>query len=207
MKRMKKTIRVIGMHCANCALTIEKGLRNMPGVINSNVNFTTEKAHVEFDEKMLSEKQILERIKELGYSGEFVVPSFDREKHIREREEREIKRLLLISIVFALPAFIIGMFIMDFPLRGYVLLFLATPVQFIVGWRFYKSAWASLKQKTANMDTLVALGTSVAYFYSLYLVTQDVMGETYFETSAVLITFVIFGKYLEARARAGPARQ
>ncbi|NYZ76371.1 copper-translocating P-type ATPase [Candidatus Micrarchaeota archaeon] len=198
---MKRTIRVIGMHCANCALNIEKGLRNMPGIKNSDVNFTTEKAHVEFDEKIVSERKLLEKIKELGYSGEFVVPSFDRERHIREREEKEVRRLLLISIVFALPAFVIGMFLMDFPLRGYVLLFLATPVQFIVGRRFYKSAWASLKQKTANMDTLIALGTSVAYFYSLYLVTQDVMGETYFETSAVLITFVILGKYLEARAK------
>lgn len=198
---MNRTIRITGMHCANCALTIEKGLRNMPGVKNSNVNFTTEKAHVDFDEKIVSEAELLEKIKELGYSGEFVVPGFDRERHIREREERHLRRLLLISIVFSLPAFIIGMFLMDFPMRGYVLLFLATPVQFIVGWRFYKSAWASLKQKTANMDTLVALGTSVAYFYSLYLVTQDVMGETYFETSAVLITFVILGKYLEARAK------
>jgi Cu+-exporting ATPase len=198
---MKKTIRVIGMHCANCALTIEKGLRNTLGVKSSNVNFTTEKAHVEFDEKIVSEAQLLEKIKELGYSGEFVVPSFDRERHIREMEEKHLRRLLLISIVFSLPAFVIGMFLMDFPMRGYVLLFLATPVQFIVGWRFYKSAWASLKHKTANMDTLIALGTSVAYFYSLYLVAQDVMGETYFETSAVLITFVILGKYLEARAK------
>lgn len=200
-ENMKKTIRVMGMHCANCALTVEKGLRMMPGIKNVNVNFTTEKAHVEFDEKVVSEAGILEKIKEVGYSGEFVVPGFDRERHIREKEERELRILLLISFVFALPAFIIGMFLMDFPLRGYVLLILATPVQFIVGWRFYKSAFAALKQKTANMDTLVALGTSVAYLYSLYLVTQNVMGETYFETSAVLITFVIAGKYLEARAK------
>ena len=198
---MKKTIRITGMHCVNCAMNIEKGLRNTRGVKTVNVNFTTEKAHVEFDEKAISEEKLLEKIKELGYSGEFVGASFDREKEIRESEERHLKKLLLVSVVFALPAFIIGMFLMDFPMRGYVLLFLATPVQFIVGWRFYKSAWASLKQKTANMDTLIALGTSVAYFYSIYLITQDVMGETYFETSAVLITFVMIGKYLEARAK------
>ncbi|MCX6776127.1 MAG: heavy metal translocating P-type ATPase [Candidatus Micrarchaeota archaeon] len=198
---MKKTIRITGMHCVNCALNIEKGLRNTPGVKNSNVNFTTEKANVEFDERIVNEAKLLKKIKELGYSGESVVPSFDREKEIREGEERHLKKLLLISIVFALPAFIIGMFLLNFPSRGYVLLFLASPVQFIVGWGFYKSAWASLKQKTANMDTLIALGTSIAYFYSLYLVTQDVMGETYFETSAVLITFVILGKYLEAGAK------
>ena len=198
---MKKTIRISGMHCTNCALNIEKGLRGTEGIRAINVNFTTEKAAVEFDEKKLSESKLLERIRELGYSGKFVEAGFDREKEIREGEERHLKKLLLISIVFALPAFIIGMFLMNFPSRGYVLLFLATPVQFIVGWRFYKSTWASLKQKTANMDTLIALGTSVAYLYSLYLLTQDVMGETYFETSAVLITFVILGKYLEARAK------
>lgn len=198
---MKKTIRITGMHCTNCALTVEKGLKKTPGVISSSVNFTTEKAAVEFDEKKVSESKLLERIKELGYGGEFVESGFDREKQIREEEESQLKKLLAISIIFALPAFVIGMFIMDFPYRGYVLLFLATPVQFIVGWRFYKSAWAALKQKTANMDTLVALGTSTAYFYSLYLIMQNVMGETYFETSAVLITFVMAGKYLEARAK------
>ncbi|MCX6777248.1 MAG: heavy metal translocating P-type ATPase, partial [Candidatus Micrarchaeota archaeon] len=201
MNKIKRTVRIVGMHCTNCALNIEKGLMDTEGIRAINVNFTTEKAVVEFDEKKLSESKLLERIRELGYSGEFVEAGFDREKEIREGEERHLRRLLLISIVFALPAFIIGMFLMDFPSRGYVLLFLATPVQFIVGWRFYKSAWASLKRKTANMDTLVALGTSIAYFYSLYLVTQDVMGETYFETSAVLITFVILGKYLEAVAK------
>jgi Cu+-exporting ATPase len=200
-EQMKKTIRITDMHCANCALNIEKGLSRTEGVENANVNFTTEKASVEFDENKVSEAKLLERIKELGYSGEFVETGFDREKEIREREERHLKRLLLLSIVFSLPAFVIGMFLMEFPYRGYVLLVLATPVQFIVGWRFYKSTWASLKQKTANMDTLIALGTSVAYLYSLYLIIQNPMGETYFETSAVLITFVITGKYLEARAK------
>jgi len=199
---MKKTIRITGMHCANCALNIEKGLKRMEGVKAASVSFTTEKAIVEFDERKLSEEKLLERIKEIGYGGVFVESSFDKEKEIREREETHLKRLLLLSIIFALPAFIIGMFLMEFPYRGYVLLLLATPVQFIVGWRFYKSTWASLKQRTANMDTLIALGTSAAYLYSLYLVSQDVMGETYFETSAVLITFVVLGKYLEARAKA-----
>jgi len=198
---MKKTIRITGMHCANCALNIEKGLSRTEGVENANVNFTTEKATVEFNENKVSEAKLLERIKELGYSGEFVESGFDREKEIREKEERHLKRLLLLSIVFSVPAFVIGMFLMEFPYRGYVLLVLATPVQFIVGWRFYKSTWAGLKQKTANMDTLIALGTSVAYIYSLYLILQNPMGETYFETSAVLITFVITGKYLEARAK------
>ncbi|NYZ79520.1 copper-translocating P-type ATPase [Candidatus Micrarchaeota archaeon] len=189
------------MHCTNCALNIEKGLRGLEGVKSVAVNFTTEKATLEFNEKKMTEAKLLESIKELGYGGEFVESGFDRERQIREEEESQLKKLLAISIIFALPAFAIGMFIMDFPHRGYVLLFLATPVQFIVGWRFYKSAWAGLKHKTANMDTLVALGTSAAYFYSLYLVMQDVMGETYFETSAVLITFVMAGKYLEARAK------
>ncbi|QLJ52506.1 MAG: Putative copper-exporting P-type ATPase A [Candidatus Fermentimicrarchaeum limneticum] len=198
---MNKTIRITGMHCTNCALNIEKGLGKTQGVKNVNVNFTTEKASVEFDENKVSEAKLLERIKELGYSGEFVVASFDREKEIREKEERQLKGLLLLSILLSLPAFVIGMFLMEFPYKGYVLFLLATPVQFIVGWRFYKSTWASLKQKTANMDTLIALGTSVAYFYSLYLILQNPMGETYFETSAVLITFVVTGKYLEARAK------
>jgi Cu+-exporting ATPase len=200
-ERMKSTIRITGMHCANCAITIEKGLKKVHGVKTASVNLTTEKASIEFDEKKVTESQLLERIKELGYGGEPVQAGFDREKEIREREESNLKKLLLLSIVFSVPAAIIGMFLMDFPFRGYVLLFLATPVQFIVGWRFYKSAWTSLKQKTANMDTLIVLGTSAAYFYSLYITSKNAMGETYFETSAVLITFVILGKYLEARAK------
>lgn len=198
---MKKTIRITGMHCANCALTIEEALTRMKGVKAASVNFTTEKAIVEFDERKLSGGELLKRISEIGYGGEFVESSFDKEKEIREREERNLRRLLLLSAVFSLPAFVISMFLMELPYRGYVLFLLATPVQFIVGWRFYKSSWAALRQGRANMDVLIALGTSAAYLYSLYLLSQNAMGETYFETSAVLITFVVAGKYLEARAK------
>ncbi|MFH1181661.1 MAG: copper-translocating P-type ATPase, partial [Candidatus Woesearchaeota archaeon] len=103
---------------------------------------------------------------------------------------------------FAVPAFIIGMVLMwlgiEVPYRDYILLALATPVQFYVGWRFYKGAWHSIKNKAANMDTLIALGTSAAYFFSLYNVLFNPMGGQYFEVSAILITLVILGKWLEA---------
>ncbi len=199
MKKIK--LNISGMHCSSCSVLIEKSLKKMEGVKTSNVNFSTANANVEYDEFKIEENKFIEKIKDLGYSA-------DIEKNGKKQEQRERKEIanlrekLLISSIFAIPAFILGMFFMKNPLpyQDYILWSLATPVQFYIGSQFYKGAWGALKNKSANMDTLVALGTSAAYFFSVYVVLSGV-GNQYFEASAVLITLVIFGKYLEAKAK------
>ena len=199
---MKKTrLNVSGMHCASCSTLIEKSLKKLDGVKTSNVNFSTANANIEYDESKIDEKDFIKKIKDLGYSADV---GKDRRKQ-EQKEKKEIANLrekLLISSIFAIPAFILGMFFMKTPLphQDYVLWILATPVQFYIGLQFYKGTWTALKNKSANMDTLVSLGTSAAYFFSVYVVLSG-NGHQYFEASAILITLVIFGKYLEAKAK------
>jgi len=205
---MKKiTIDISGMHCASCSTLISKKVEKISGVKYVNVNLTTEKATVEFDEKLTSENSIIKSIEGLGYgaksSGNNKSPKDEIEK--RKNEIKKVRNLLIFSAAFAIPAFIIGMVLMwmglDIPYKNYILLILATPVQFYVGYGIYKSAFGALKNKSANMDTLIALGTSAAYFYSLYAIILNPMADQYFEASAVLITFVMLGRYLEAIAK------
>lgn len=205
---MKKIIVPIsGMHCASCAQKIELTLKKLNGVKNANVNFATERATVEFDENLMSIDDIYRVIEKLGYGVIKEVERkeiIDREKIVRENEIKNLKRLFLISLIFSIPIFIISMPLtwlnVHVPYQNFILLLLATPVQFIVGYRFYRGAFAALKSRTANMDTLITIGTSAAYFYSLFITFfPNILGEhVYFETAAIIITFVILGKWLEA---------
>ncbi|MFH1209731.1 MAG: heavy metal translocating P-type ATPase [archaeon] len=206
---MKKiTLSISGMHCASCAILIDKALKKLDGVKSENVNLTLEKATVEFDETKISESSIIKTIEKAGYGAKSInsdKKSIDYETEKRNKEIKSLKKLLIFSLVFAIPAFLIGMVFMwiniEIPYRNYILFLLATPVQFIVGSKIYKSAFSALKNKTANMDTLIALGTSAAYFYSVYVIFLDPMQDQYFEAAAILITFVILGRYLEAIAK------
>lgn len=197
MKKLE--LAIDGMHCASCAVLITKSLEKVPGVKSANVNYGTQKARVEFDEKQANENMFIDAVKKRGYSASMDVSS-QREQEIRAKEISELKKELILGTIFAFPALIIGMFWMEFPVREWVLFALATPVQFYVGRHFYWGAWTALQNKTASMDTLIALGTSAAYFYSV--ATLFGFGdEQYFEVGAVLITLVILGKYLEALAK------
>ncbi|MBT5924561.1 heavy metal translocating P-type ATPase, partial [Candidatus Woesearchaeota archaeon] len=203
---MKKTIiKVSGMHCASCVTVLTKALTKTEGVKSANINFSTEKASIEYDPKILDERKLVDTIKKKGYDGH-VVKEHDHsiavDESKKKKELNRLKRKVLISALFAIPTFILGMFFMKnpIPFQNYIMWVLATPVQFYVGKQFYQGAWAALKNKTSNMDTLIAMGTSAAYFYSVYVVLSGT-GHQYFEASAVLITLVIFGKYLEAVAK------
>ncbi len=195
------------MHCASCAAIVNKALSKTEGVKEANVNFSTSKALVTFDEKKLDEKKLVQIVKGKGYGAELIQDHEDPEKQakLQSAEIKKVRDLFLTSLVFTVPAFIIGMVLMWFgvevPYKEYLLWLLATPVQFYVGWQFYKGTWHSLKNKTANMDTLIAVGTSAAYLYSVYVVLFAPQLGQYFETSAILITLVVLGKYLEAAAK------
>jgi len=196
------------MHCASCGMLITKRIQREPGIKYVNVNQTTEKATIEFDETKSSENSIISSIESLGYKARILSDSERSPEYENQKKQKEIKKLMntfIFSFIFAFPALIIGMVLMlvgiDVPHRNLILFLLATPVQFIVGWDIYKSAFGALKNKSANMDTLIAIGTSAAYFYSLYVILFNPIGDQYFEAAAVLITFVILGRYLEAVAK------
>ncbi len=202
----KDTIPILGMHCAACAQNIEHALKGLDGVASANVNFATEKATVEYDETKLSVTDLHKAIEDAGYGvvkgteDKFV----DKEKEAREKESRQLKNMVMLSLALSIPIFVISMplgwYGITLPYQNEILLLLATPVQFVVGSRFYKGAFKSLMRKTADMDTLIAIGTSAAYFYSLFAVLFPGMfgGEVYFDTSAMIMTFIMIGKWLEA---------
>jgi len=209
----KTTLEIEGMHCASCANTIAGALKKVRGVHACNVNFSTRKATIDHD-KHVHETDLVNAVNATGYKAH----TPDAHAHHgalqnRSLEEKEIahyKQLVTVSIIFAVPALLIGMLLMKdspvfvgyaLPYAHYILFALATPVQFYVAWEFYKGTWVSLKNFSANMDSLIAIGTLAAYSYSIYLVFFAGSMEQYFETSAILITLVMVGKYLEARAR------
>ncbi len=133
----KEDFTINGMHCASCASLINRGLTKLPGVKSANVNYAAARAQVEYDENSVSQQQILEKVKSLGYSAQ---AGFDakREKKERQTEIAELKMKLAIGAVLSIPAIALGMFLMDFPYRLWLLFILATPVEFIVGWSFSK---------------------------------------------------------------------
>jgi len=201
---MKKiTLNIKGMHCASCVAVVGKALKKTEGVSEASVNLSTEKASVEFDESRVDVSKLIAAVKNKGYDARV---STEADKSIEELEKKEelkqAEMLLFFTLILAVPAGLIGMvFMEDVPYGIYVLFLLSTPVQFISGFKFYKGAWAALKNKTANMDSLIATGTSAAYFYSVWVMVSSPMKDQYFETSAVLIAFVLIGKYLEAKAK------
>ena len=195
----KVEINVEGMHCASCSTLITRALKKTPGVVAVNVNYASRKARVEYDESRTDEQKLVALITSKGYPSKIGTDP-DSERLVREKEIAGLKFFLIFSAVFALPALLVGMVFMDLPYRMLILFLLATPVQFIAGKSFYLGAWSALKNRTASMDTLIAVGTSAAYGYSVAAMLGLVQ-EQYFETAAVLITLVILGKYLEAIAK------
>jgi P-type Cu+ transporter len=201
---MKTTLKIQGMTCASCVTIITRSLKKVDGVSGAVVNFSTEKASVEFDAKKTNEEELIKSIKGKGYSAYVQREvNYKAQKQAKEKELATLKFKIIVSSVLAIPALILGMFFMNGSVPGinYILWLLATPIQFYIGATFYKGAWGALKNKTANMDSLIALGTSAAYFYSVYVVLFTETGHQYFETSAVLITLVLLGKYLESVAK------
>ncbi|MEK4884655.1 heavy metal translocating P-type ATPase [Bacillus sp. FSL W8-1127] len=210
----KVTLDIEGMTCAACATRIEKGLKRMEGVTSAVVNLATNSAVVEYNEGVSSVEDILEKIKKLGYKGQI----HDEEQDQADRRKVQLKqkqRQLAISIILSLPLlytmiahmpFDLGLPLPHLLMNPWFQLLLATPVQFYIGGPFYVGAYRALRNKSANMDVLVALGTSAAYFYSLYeafktLANPEYMPKLYFETSALLITLVLVGKYFESLAK------
>jgi len=215
-KSEKIDLPIVGMSCASCVMKIEKALLQTEGVTKAVVNLATEKAKVEYLLSETSFKEIKKTIKSTGYSVIEVAPSEeidDPARIIREREYRKLKTKLIIGIILGLIIFF-GSSRLWFPWvpsflnNFYVLWMLATPVQFLIGWQFYKGAWGAFKHRSADMNTLITVGTSAAYLYSVaatlfpsFFEAGGIKPEVYFDTSAMIIVLIIFGKLLEARAK------
>jgi Cu+-exporting ATPase len=212
--KAKVELPVTGMTCANCAMNIERALsRKVPGVINASVNFATERVYVEYVPSISNIDEIVSAIKKAGYGAitpDEVLEGEDAELAARKAEIKDQTLKFTVGVLFALPLFLLSMG-RDFNLTGtwshqpwinWLFFALATPVQFYTGWDYYVGGIKSLKNKSANMDVLVAMGSSVAYFYSLAVLLFPFLGEhVYFETSAVIITLIKLGKMLEARTK------
>jgi len=211
----KVSLTISGMSCAACAAKIEKKLNKLEGVAQAAVNLAAEKAVVDYDSTKIKPAELIQAVEALGYQAQRVEEAgTDREKEQREREINRLKKELIISVVLSSPlilAMVLTLLNLDiaFLHNEYFQLILATPIQFIIGFRFYKNAYYAIKSKSANMDVLIAMGTSAAYFFSIYNAFfapvpahgEMVMKELYFEASAVIITLILLGKYLEAVAK------
>ncbi len=192
---------------------LEKVLNALEGVIEAGANLATEKASVKYVPTIISQNEIRRAIRAAGFEVlEDGTEMEDAEASARQKEIEQQRRLLIVGLIFTIPLFILSMgrdmgllpaAIADLPWLNYLLWALATPVQFYVGWQYYQNGFKSILSGSANMDVLVALGSSAAYFYSIPITLGLIPGHAYFETAAVIITLVRLGKYFEARAKGG----
>ncbi|MGI6552330.1 MAG: heavy metal translocating P-type ATPase [Bacillota bacterium] len=196
---------ISGMSCASCSARLENKLASLEGIREAAVNFAAGKATVKYIPDLINPRDIRQAVEDLGYQAR--LPVEEAEGQQRSREEEEIRRYLgrfLFAAVFSLP--LAWTMVAEFfawshlHLNPWIQLALTTPVQFFAGWPFYRGAYLSLKSGGTNMDVLVALGTSAAYFYSLYSLLSG-WEKFYFETAAMLITLILLGKLLEAVAK------
>ncbi len=212
---VKTELVLSGLSCASCVLRVEKALLARRGVIAASVNLATSRAQVEYLPSVISIAELKEAVRQAGYkvleTGEGAEE--DIEQKLRQKEYRDLKRSFFIAAALAGLVFLgsMSMFVPSAPAflsNPYLLWALATPVQFWIGRRFYKGAWNSFKHRAADMNTLVAVGTSAAYFYSVVATLFPALiaeggrrADVYFDTSAVIIALILFGRMLEARAK------
>ncbi|GBC93520.1 Copper-exporting P-type ATPase A [bacterium HR15] len=196
----RQRLRIKGMTCASCVRRVEKALQRVPGVQQAIVNLATEQAEVELVEPVPPDT-LIEAVRTVGYEAEPAI-----ESRAVQEDLRAVRLRLIISLVFSLPVLILSMLLPGvLPGQGWWLLTLTTPVQFGVAFPFYRAAWGALRSGSSNMEVLILTGTLAAYFYSFALTLSGQHHHLYYETSAVIITLVLLGKYLEARAK-GRAR-
>jgi P-type Cu+ transporter len=219
-----------GMTCASCAMRIEKGLKKVPGVLEASVNLATEQASVTYDPTRTGIEQMVQKVETVGYKAIPQAPA--PQKTVQERQESAVagatatplssalrqdeqsrrkqaeitrkRNLLVLGIALTLPVVILSMFFMNrFPGENLLLLVLTTPVWALVGWEFHRGAIKTLRNASANMDTLISVGSTAAYVMSVVATffPQIVGGVTFYDTTALIVTLIFLGKYLEARAK------
>ena len=216
---MELNLKLKGMSCASCANNIEKALQNVPGVTQGNVNFSIDRATVRYDPQQTNSNIITQAVADIGYEAQ-IIPALGIEDDAGNREqqleERNLQRRVLIGATLSILLVIgsLSHFNLTLPSalawlnNPWVQLALTSPVQFWVGREFQQSAWKAFRHRTADMNTLIALGTSIAFFYSLwvtinpnYFTAQGLSAEVYYEATAMIITLTLLGRWLENRAK------
>ena len=214
----KVVLPIQGMTCASCVNKVEKALSSLKGVVHANVNFATERASVEYIPEEVSIRDLKKVVEEAGYQVLEVKEEdiVEKERLAREAELLKLKQKFTIGAVLLVPTLILmygGSLLekwigLSMETNFFIQFLLATPVQFWVGWQFYVGFWKATKHKTSDMNTLIAVGTSTAYLYSLIvtfaphrLMVEGLMMMVYFDTSVAIIVLILLGRFLEARAR------
>jgi P-type Cu+ transporter len=213
-------LKLRGMSCASCANSIEQAILGVPGVVEGNVNFSSDRASVRYDPIETNSKIICNAIADIGYEAQIIRSDFEPEDATeisrQQRQERDLQHRVLIGATFSV-LLVMGT-VSHFNLRlpgalswlesPWVQLALATPVQFWIGGEFHQSAWKAFRHRTADMNTLISIGTTIAFFYSLwitinptYFTAQGLSAEVYYEASAMIITLTLLGRWLENRAK------
>jgi Cu+-exporting ATPase len=202
----KSIFPVSGMTCASCVARVEEALSSVPGVISANVNLASEKATVEYVEGT-DVAEMRRAVEEAGYGLGSEAATLEDITTASQREIRGLRNRFIFALVLAVVIMLLSIG-PDFLWKPYLLWALATPVQFWTGWRFYKGMWGALRHKTADMNTLIAVGTSAAYFYSVVAVlapglfaAADIELGLYFDTSSMIIALILLGRFLESRAK------
>ena len=209
-KTIKQTFPVLDMSCAACATRVDKTLNQQEGVSRASVNYASAMATVEYDPLICSPESLKAAIQEAGYDL-VIEKGEEADREVEDAHTVKYKKLKIRTtwaILLSLPVAIIGMFFMDMPYANYVMWLLSTPVVFGLGKDFFLNAWKQLKHKSANMDTLVANSTGIAYLFSLFnlfypdfWLSRGVEPHVYFEASSVIVAFILLGRLLEERAK------
>jgi P-type Cu+ transporter len=197
----KRELAISGMSCASCAGRVENALRGVPGVISASVNLASEKALVDGFSGLLRPSALVAAVRDAGYDAELVTDDAVRDRQVAAAEAQRARRetwRVIAALALSAPLLLV---MVGVPVPAWLQLILASLVQFALGYRFYISAWKAVRAGTGNMDLLVALGTSAAYAYSLYLMFAGHGAHLYFEAAAVVIALVMLGKWLEFRAK------
>lgn len=209
-KIVKQTFPVLEMSCAACAARVDKTLNKQPGVLSATVNYAAATATVEYDTSLCSPEALKAAIQKAGYDLIVDIQPQEPEEaeHTHTEKLHHQKMRTIWAILLSLPIALIGMFFMDIPYANYIMWILSTPVVFWLGRDFYINAWKQLKHRSANMDTLVANSTGIAYLFSLFnlfypefWLERGVQPHVYFEAASVIIAFILLGRLLEARAK------
>ncbi|WP_291788995.1 heavy metal translocating P-type ATPase [Cecembia sp.] len=210
MSTIKKEIPVEGMSCAACAIAVEKVLVKSPGVKAASVNYANHSALLEYDEDAVELEVLKKSVQQSGY--DLLIEGLQQEELENRQEDayRKLRKKTVFAGIMAFPVFLIGMFWMHMPFGNEIMWALTTPILFVFGRQFFIQAWKLAKVKQANMDTLVALSTGIAYLYSSFntfspefLISRGLEPHVYFEAAAVIIFFILLGKTLESKAKAG----
>ncbi|WP_352421825.1 heavy metal translocating P-type ATPase [Proteiniphilum sp.] len=209
-KTIKQTLPVLGMSCASCASSAQTIVQHEPGVVNASVNFGTGNLTVEYQPDITDILKLQKAVQGVGYDLLIEDESTQQEtlENIHAEKFRELKKKTIWAIILALPVVVIGMFFMDMPYANEIMWLFATPVVFWLGKDFYVNAWNQAKHRSANMDTLVALSTGIAYLFSVFnmlfpdfWLQRGLHAHVYFEAAAVIIAFILLGRLLEEKAK------